>query len=131
VFQHHTGDEIFDLHRGLVGLDFAEHVAGADLVALLFQPFDQRTHGHGVAEFGHFDDFGHGGSGDWREKAWWARMVENHANTARRAGVAKQKSGQNWRGASEAGCLARNGRDWFCASGRWRTVFPFATGAGM
>ena len=53
-------EEAFELHRGFVGLDLGEHVAGDDLVALLLQPFDQRAHRHGVAEFRHFDDVGHG-----------------------------------------------------------------------
>ena len=58
--QKRAGEERFEFHRGLVGLDLGEHVAGFDGVAFLFQPFDQRAHRHGVAEFGHIDDLGHG-----------------------------------------------------------------------
>ena len=72
VFEEDAGDEILDLHGGLVGLDFAEHVARVHLVAFLFQPFDQRADGHGVAELGHFDDFGHGG-----KNGRWARGWQN------------------------------------------------------
>ena len=40
-------------------LDHRQRVAGLDGIAFLFEPFDQRAHRHGVAEFRHFDDIGH------------------------------------------------------------------------
>jgi hypothetical protein len=56
-------EEALEFHRGFVGLDLGEHVAGLHDIAFLLQPFCQRAHRHGVAEFRHFDDVGHGESG--------------------------------------------------------------------
>jgi hypothetical protein len=58
-FQNRAVKERLELHRRLVGFDFRQHVAGLHDVAFLLQPLDQRPHGHGVAEFRHFDDVGH------------------------------------------------------------------------
>ena len=52
-FEERAVEVTFQLHGGFVGLDFGEHVAGLDDVAFFFEPFDQRAHRHGVAEFGH------------------------------------------------------------------------------
>jgi len=60
MLQDYARDKVLDLHGRLVGLHFAQHFPGRDLVAFLFQPFDERPHRHGIAELGHFDDFGHG-----------------------------------------------------------------------
>ena len=52
----------FDLHGRLVGLDLGQDVAGADLVALLDEPFRERALGHGRRELGHGDLDRHGRS---------------------------------------------------------------------
>ena len=49
----------FPFHRCLVGLDFGEHFASRNPVALLFLPRDQSALGHCVTELGHLD-FRHG-----------------------------------------------------------------------
>src|SRR5438093_384652 len=49
----------FPFHRRLVGLDFGEHLASRNLIALLFLPRDESALGHRVAQLGHLD-FGHG-----------------------------------------------------------------------
>ena len=59
-FQERAVEVAFQLHGGFVGLDFGEHVAGLDDIAFFFEPFDQRAHRHGVAEFRHVDELGHG-----------------------------------------------------------------------
>ena len=45
----------FELHRRLVGFDLGQHVAGADAVALLDQPFGERALLHRRRERGHLD----------------------------------------------------------------------------
>jgi hypothetical protein len=42
-----------ELHRGFVGFDLGEHVAGLYDIAFFFEPLGQRAHGHGIAEFRH------------------------------------------------------------------------------
>jgi hypothetical protein len=59
-FQKDTIEEALELHGGFIGFNFGEHGAGFDGFAFFFEPFDQRAHRHGVAEFGHFDDLSHG-----------------------------------------------------------------------
>src|SRR4029077_4781319 len=49
----------FPFHRCLVGLDFGEHLASRNPVALLFLPRDESALRHRVAQFGHLD-FRHG-----------------------------------------------------------------------
>jgi hypothetical protein len=58
-FEERAVEVTFQLHGGLVGLDLGEHVPSLDGVALFFEPFDQRAHRHGVAEFGHCSDISH------------------------------------------------------------------------
>jgi hypothetical protein len=47
-------------HGGLVGLDVSDGLADGDFVPFLDGPFGEGSLGHGVAELGHFDEFGHG-----------------------------------------------------------------------
>ena len=42
---------------------FGNDVADIDLVAYMFEPFDDGALGHGVREFWHFDVYWHGGVG--------------------------------------------------------------------
>src|SRR6266496_2038670 len=49
----------FPFHRRLVCLDFGEHFASRNLIALLFLPRDESALGHRVAQLGHLD-FRHG-----------------------------------------------------------------------
>ena len=49
----------FDFHGGLVGFDFGDDVAGADIVALAFEPAGELSLGHGGREGGH-QNIGHG-----------------------------------------------------------------------
>ena len=73
-FEERAIEEALKLHGGFVGFDFGEHHAGFDGFAFFFEPFDQRAHRHGVAEFGHFDDIGHGSgarSARLRDESYW------------------------------------------------------------
>jgi hypothetical protein len=45
----------FDFHRRLVGLDLGDHIAGANLVAFLDQPFGEVALLHGGRQGGHCD----------------------------------------------------------------------------
>src|SRR6266704_2281896 len=45
----------FPFHGRLVSLDFGEHFAGGNLIALLFLPRDERALGHRVTQLGHLD----------------------------------------------------------------------------
>jgi hypothetical protein len=54
---HHAFVHRLEFHRGLVGLDLGEDVAGGDGVALLHQPFGERAFLHRGGERGH-ENFG-------------------------------------------------------------------------
>ena len=51
--------ERLHLHVRLVGLDLGDDVAALDLVALLLEPLDDSSLGHGVRELRHGDFSGH------------------------------------------------------------------------
>ncbi len=68
--QQRSGEETLQLHRRFVRFNLGEHITGIDYVAFLFQPFDQRAHRHGVAEFRHVDELSHGKE---RSEKWVAR----------------------------------------------------------
>ena len=56
-----AGVEGLEVHGGLVGFDLGDDFAGPDRVAFLLEPFDERALGHGGAEQGHENVFGHRG----------------------------------------------------------------------
>ena len=51
--------ERFKLHGGFVGFDFSEQLAAFHLVTNVFVPLSDDPVGHGVAQFGHANDFSH------------------------------------------------------------------------
>ena len=59
TLQEHAVVVDLQIHRGLVGLDLRDHVAGGDGGALFGEPRDEDTFLHGVAHFGHFDGDSH------------------------------------------------------------------------
>ena len=68
-FEDRAVEKALELHRRFIGFNFGEDVAGLDGIAFFFKPFAQRAHRHGVAEFRHFDDIGHGAKSlRWRAK---------------------------------------------------------------
>ena len=65
------------LHRGLVGLDFGDHVADLDRVADVLVPFDESALGHGIRELGHFDVHRHGVRGRRRGSMRHRRVISS------------------------------------------------------
>ena len=57
--QQHTVLERFELHGGFVGFDFGKQLAAFHLVTNVFVPLSDDPFGHGVAQFGHANDFSH------------------------------------------------------------------------
>ena len=74
AFRHHDLGERalvdrLDLHRGLVGLDLGDHVAGLHLLAFLLQPLGEIALLHRGRQRGHQDVDRHGVS----SARWWCR----------------------------------------------------------
>jgi len=58
-FQDGAIVKCFEFLGGFVGFDFCQDVATFDCVAFFFEPVDDGTRRHGVAQFGHFNEIGH------------------------------------------------------------------------
>ena len=59
LFEQNTVFKAFHFHRRLIRFDFGNHIAVGYGIAFFFQPIDQCSHRHGIAQFGHFNQCSH------------------------------------------------------------------------